>query len=75
MFSEKNNIKEKMSAVIDYVEVSEGVQIAVNQDFINRFANSTLNSLFDFYKCLLTEISKCKDNTLMNTDVIAKINF
>lgn len=80
MFSEKNNVREKMSEVINYLEVSEGVQIAVNPNFFNRFADmicksSAFTLLFDFYRTLSVEISKFRENEVIASDVITKINF
>ncbi len=37
MRSEKNKIKDTMTEIINSIEVSEGVQIAVNSKFFNHF--------------------------------------
>ncbi len=77
MRSEKNKIKDTMTEIINSIEVSEGVQIAVNSKFFNHFANSLCKSttLFDFYKSIFAEICKSRNNVAFNTDVIEKINF
>ena len=77
MRSEKIKIKDKMTEIINSIEVLEGVQIAVNSKFFNHFANSLCKSatLFDFYKSIFAEIGKFRNNIAFNTDIIEKINF
>lgn len=82
----KSRIKDRMVDVINYVEETEGVQIAVSPHFFNRFANLTYASLHghsemvnealfsDFYKNLLNELNKFRNNIMIDSNIITKIN-
>lgn len=82
----KNEIKERMYAVIELVESKESAQIAVNQHYFNKWADklcyavcnktveNTVMLVKSWYEKLLEELHMLKNGTIANSDIILKYN-
>lgn len=80
----KSKIKERMYAVIDFVEGKELVQIAVNQNYFNRYADKLCNAVRSgatddtvvkrWYEKLIDELNKLRAGVITYSDIILKIN-
>lgn len=75
-----------MFAVIDFIESNESAQIAVSQDYFNKFSdklyraicsnainNSTI-SLKAWYDKLLNELNRLRAGAVASSDIITKFN-
>lgn len=73
-------LKDKMTEVIDTVELEEGVQIIINDDYLNSFAKGIYkeehipfaDKISGWWYLLKVEINKLRNN--QQSDVIVKIN-
>lgn len=80
----KTKIKERMYAVIEYVECEESAQIAVNQKYFNKYADKLYNALGERAKyvslieswqnLLIAEVNRLKANSSSDSNIILKIN-
>ena len=78
----KIKIKERMYAVIDFVEYHEATQIAVDKNYINCYANK-LHDVFcgnnkafidSWYRQLMNELNGLRTGAITKNDIILKIN-
>lgn len=81
--STKNEFKERMYAVIELVETKESAQIAVNQNYFNKYADKFSNMVCEgnmithlksWYDKLLGELCKLRAGIITNSDIILKYN-
>lgn len=81
--STKNEFKERMYAVIELVESKESAQIAVNQNYFNKYVDKLSNLICEgnmimhlkgWYEKLLDELHMLKNGTIVNSNIITKFN-
>ena len=80
----KNKVKERMYAVIELVEGKELVQIAVNQNYFNKYADKLCNAVRSgatddtivkhWYEKLIEEQNKRRAGVITYSDIILKVN-
>lgn len=79
----KNEIKERMYAVIELVESKESAQIAVNQNYFNKYVDKLSNLICEgnmimhlkgWYDKLREELYMLKNGIIANSDIITKFN-
>lgn len=78
----KTKIKEKMYAVIDFIECHEAVQIAVDKNYINWYSNR-LHNMFcgnvkafinSWYNLLMNEFNELQTGAITKSNIILKNN-
>ena len=80
----KSKIKERMYAVIEYVECEESAQIAVNQKYFNKYADKLYNAFHErptyvgliesWQNLLIAEVNRLKANSTSDSNIILKFN-